>query len=155
MTSAVSAYDPFLHAKNHHTLLFRHAKKFSKIRPSLIVFVAFPWFSEGVVTHLNCRDIFFRAFSRRFFCQYLKDVSPASAKLQNFVGQETVSDVTRHLSGVLFLDDKSVTASGANAAITQAHAFLNPNAHHKVSSHFRHHLESLHVFTDDFEHDNY
>jgi hypothetical protein len=44
--TTVGTYDPFQHAANHHILLFRHAKKFSKINPSLIVFVVFPWFSE-------------------------------------------------------------------------------------------------------------
>ncbi|MBF0548791.1 MAG: hypothetical protein HQM08_30490 [Candidatus Riflebacteria bacterium] len=43
-----STYNPYLHAKNHHNLLFKHAKKFSKVNPSLIIFVIFPWFSEKI-----------------------------------------------------------------------------------------------------------
>jgi hypothetical protein len=150
----VSSYNPYVHAENHHQLLFKHAKKFSRTAPSLIVFVVFPWFSEKP-SMADDGSTFYRAFARRFFCQYLKDTMPANTLLNSFKGPETVGDITRQLSGVLFLEDKSITATNPLAQNVNSFAYLNPNAAHKLGRHFRHHLEALHVHVEDFEGDNY
>jgi len=153
--TAVSTYDPFLHAANHHRLLFKHAKKFSRTQPTFIVFVVFPWFSETPTTNPWSNEIFFRSFCRRFFCQYAKDTNPATTLLSNYQGNETLAQVTQSLTGVLFLEDKSITASNPLDHNINAYAYLNPNATHKISGHFREHLSALGFYRDDFQHDNY
>jgi hypothetical protein len=153
--TTISTYDPYIHAEEHHKLLFAHIKKFSKVMPGLIVFVVFPWFSEKVTNQIDSTDIFYRAFCRRFFCQYAKDATPAKSFLKSFAGNESVAQVAEKLSGVLFLEDVSITSSNAHQQNIKAFAYLNPNATHKVSRHFRHHLSSLKCFVDDLEHDNY
>jgi hypothetical protein len=155
MLTTSSTYDPYLHAANHHTLLFKHAKKFSKTQPNLIVFVVFPWFSEKVTNLNDCNKIFYRSLCRRFFCQYAKETSSAKTILKYFQGNETVAEVTDKLAGVLILKDNSITSSNVEALNVEGLAYLNPNAAHKVSGHFRCHLSSLGFAVDDFEHDNY
>ena len=121
--ATVSSYDPYHHAENHHTLLFKHAKKFSKTSPSLIVFVVFPWFSEKTTLHAG-GAIFYRAFCRRFFCQYANDSRSPRVLLKSFVGRESIAQVTEALSGVLFLEDKSVTSDIATAQNIGGFAYL-------------------------------
>ncbi len=151
----VGTYDPYQHAENQHTLLFKHAKKFSLVGPSLIVFVFFPWFSENVVTQFESSGTFYRAFCRRFFCQYNKDVTAANSLLKSFKGSETISQVTDKLSGVLFLEDTSIENSNPEDQNVKGFAYLNPNAKHKVSGQFREYLSSLRFNVDDMAHDNY
>jgi hypothetical protein len=153
--AAISTYDPYGHAENHHKLLFTYAKKFSLTSPTLIVSVIFPWFSESVVQHTDSSEIFYRSLCRRFFCQYVKDSSPAKTILTKFQGNESLSQVTDKLSGVLFLEDTSLTSIDSAAQNVKAYAYFNPNAAHKVSRHFRDYLSSLRFFVDDFAHDNY
>ena len=153
--TTVSTYDPFQHAANHHTLLFKHAKKFSRNEPSLIVFVIFPWFSEKVLIPFCSSDVFYRSFSRRFFCQYAKDTKPANSILRSFQGTETIAQVTEKLTGVLFLEDTSITSSNTDDLNVRGFAYFNPNAAKKAGRHFREHLSSLGFFVDGFEHDNY
>jgi hypothetical protein len=159
--SAIGTYDTYLHAKNHHGLLFAHIKKFSKNSPSIIVFVVFPWFSESLLSlgisqpDFHNNEIFYRAFCRRFFCQYAKDSSLATAFLKSFTGTETISEVTDKLSGVLFLEDNSILSSDPDLQNVNGFAYLNPNAAHKASRGFRGYLSSLGISVDDFDHDNY
>ena len=155
--TTVSTYDPYQHAENHHHLLFKHAKKFSVTQPSLIVFVFFPWFSEKVIGQFDSNQIFYRSLCRRFFCQYAKDLSPAknSPLCKGFQGSETLAEVPEKLSGILFLEDTSITTSDTESQNVEAFAYLNPNAAHKVSDRFRDHLSSLGFLIDDLAHDNY
>lgn len=153
--TAISTYDPYLHAQNHHTLLFKHAKKFSKTNPSLIVFVIFPWFSEALPDLSGSREIFFRSLSRRFFCQYAKDLRAANEVYGKLPNTMSAYAVTQHLSGVLFIYDQSITAEDPSKQSVEAFAFLNPNAHHKVCHIFTTYLSELGFKIDGFENDNY
>jgi len=153
--TAASTYDPYLHARNHHTLLFKHAKKFSKTNPSLIVFVVFPWFSEPLPALAGCREIFFRSLSRRFFCQYSKDSRTANEIYDKLPNTMSAHCATKHLSGALFIDDQSITAKDPSKQNVEAFAFLNPNANHKVCHTFTSYLSELGFKIDGFENDNY
>jgi hypothetical protein len=151
----VSEYHPHRHAKNHHQLLFTHAKKFSLRSPCLIVFVLFPWFSEKISLGDGNNTEFYRAFARRFFCQYATTAAPAHGLLKAFTGSETLAQITEKLSGVLFLEDRSIESPTPTATNVSGFAYLNPNAVNEVGRHFRHHLQELGCPIDDFEHDNY
>lgn len=150
-----STFDTYHAAANQHQLLFRHAKKFSRTSPSIIVFVVFPWFSD--VTHqvFGEQSIFYRAMCRRFFCGYLRDSRPASDLLDDFDSSVTVCELTRHLSGVIFLEDNSVLVEGNAKETTSGFAYLNPNAYHKPGNLYIQHLRSLDLLIDDLEGDNY
>lgn len=151
-----STYNPYLHAKNHHNLLFKYAKKFSKVNPSLIVFVIFPWFSEKISSLGKANEIFYRSFSRRFFCEYAAKLIKAKEIFKNYSGKDSVFDVTRKLSGILFMEDKSITANTPTAQNIEGYAYLNPNADQKIGRGiFIDYLHSLQFHIDDFEYDNY
>lgn len=151
-----STYNPYLHAKNHHSLLFKHAKKFSKVNPSLIIFVVFPWFSEKISSLGKVNEIFYRSFSRRFFCEYAAKPTKAKDIFKNYSGEDSVFEVTKKLSGVLFLEDKSITSDTPTAQNVEGYAYLNPNADKKIGSGiFIDYLHSLRFHIDDFEYDNY
>lgn len=151
-----STYNPYLHAKNHHNLLFKHAKKFSKVKPSLIVFVIFPWFSENVSSLGKANEIFYRSFSRRFFCEYAAKSIKAKEMFKSYSSEDSVFDVTRKLSGVLFLEDKSITANTPAEQNVEGYAYLNPNADKRIGRGvFIDYLHSLEFHIDDFEYDNY
>lgn len=151
-----SSYHPYLHAKNHHNLLFKHAKKFSKVKPSLIIFVVFPWFSEKISDLGRANEIFYRSFSRRFFCQYAGKPKKAKDIFKNYSGEDSVFDVTKKLSGVLFLEDKSIMANTPTIQNVEGYAYLNPNADKKIGRGiFIDYLHSLQFHIDDFEYDNY
>jgi len=89
-----STYNPYLHAKNHHNLLFKHAKKFSKVKPSLIIFVVFPWFSEMISGLEKANEVFYRSFSRRFFCEYAAKPTKAKDIFIKYSGEDSVFDVS-------------------------------------------------------------
>jgi len=151
-----STYNPYLHAKNHHNLLFKHAKKFSKVNPSLIIFVIFPWFSEKISSLGKANEIFYRSFSRRFFCEYAAKPTKAKDIFKKYIGEDSVFEVTKKLSGVLFLEDKSITADTPTAQNVEGYAYLNPNADKKIGRGiFIDYLHSLRFHIDDFEYDNY
>lgn len=152
----VSCYNPYEHARNHHRLLFQHLKKFSRNYPSVIVFVSFPWFSESILSgDISPNEVFYRAFARRFFCQYKDDQTPAAKLLGKIDGTVTMSDVSRSLSGVIFLEDHIIMEGDDEEKRMQAYAYFNPNANHRLPRHYRHHLEALQTYIDDFEADNY
>jgi len=153
--TTVSTYDPFRHAATHHRLLFKHAKKFAKTSPCLIVFVIFPWFSEKLADISGSNEEFYRAFCRRFFCQYAKDNRSATTVIKGIRGEITISEVTSSLSGVLFLEDHSITTSTPDEQNVKAFAYLNPNASHRVNRFSRCYLKTHRVWIDDFENDNY
>lgn len=149
-------YNPYLHAENHHNLLFKHAKKFSKVNPSLIIFVIFPWFSENISSLGKANEIFYRCFSRRFFCEYAAKPTKAKNIFKKYTGEDSVFEVTQKLSGVLFLEDKSITADIPTAQNVEGYAYLNPNADKKIGRGiFIDYLNSLQFHIDDFEYDNY
>ena len=151
-----STYNPYLHAKNHHNLLFKHAKKFSKVNPSLIIFVIFPWFSEKISSLGNANEIFYRSFSRRFFCEYASKPTKAKDIFNKYTGEDSVYEVTQKLSGVLFLEDKSITTDTPTSQNVEGYAYLNPNADKKIGRGiFIDYLHSLRFHIDDFEYDNY
>jgi hypothetical protein len=126
-------YSPSEHAMNHHRLLFGHAKKFSKVEPTVIVFVIFPWTGENVFHFDESKKLFFKQFGGHFFSDYLS--SPVSANNFNGKIKSTISagDVTRHLSGVIFLEDDSIIAKSPNDVNVKASFLWNPDALHPLA----------------------
>ena len=162
MVTTNSTYNPYLHAENHYKLLFTHMKKFSKNRPSLIVFVVFPWFSEKVLTNNSIdKETFFRSVSRRFFMQYQCNPLKANDEFSNYLNaSHTVFSVTQKLSGIIFIVDESIIEKYDDEnrydKTIKGYTYLNPNATHSlVEKRFVEHLESVGMMVDDFRYDNY
>lgn len=131
---AESSYSPLEHAENHHRLLFGHAKKFSKVEPTVIVFVLFPWTGENVFHFEDSKRLFFKEFGDHFFSGYLSSPDPAKNFNSKINSAILAGDVTKHLSGILFLEDDSVLAMTPNELNITASFLWNPNALHPLAA---------------------
>ncbi|MBY6346566.1 hypothetical protein E5C31_11400 [Providencia rettgeri] len=131
---SASSYSPLEHATKHHTLLFGHIKKFSRVEPTVITYVMFPWSGESVFLGFG-KEAFQTEFGRQFFNNYIGSVDLACKFNQKVTSNITAEDVTKHLSGVIFLDDKSITAKNPAQINVDVSFVWNKNAIHSLSGH--------------------
>lgn len=124
---SASSYSPVEHATRHHTLLFGHIKKFSRTEPTAIVYVMFPWSGEAAFLGFG-KETFQTEFGKQFFNNYLRSAELAKSFNKKVKSNITAADVTKHLSGVIFLDDKSITAKDAKEINVEASFVWNENA---------------------------
>lgn len=156
VNSAMSEYSPYRHAEETKHLIFkRYTKKIMKNEMFMLVLVKFPWYNNRISSFIDADHVYYRSLARRTFCGYIRDSSPMNTIVPKFQGTDTVFDVSRHLSGMIFIDDNSIKESGYSCNV-----IMNPNAL-KINASARHYLESLvqngderGVF-DDLVHDNY
>ena len=134
--SGVGSYSPNEHAKRHHPLLFGHAKKFSRVDPTVIVFVMFPWSGEAAVLPFeDTKRTFLQQFGRHFFNEYIASTEPASAFNKKFKTTILAGDVTRYLSGIIYLEDHAITGTSPSVLNVEASYIWNPNAFQSLSGH--------------------
>lgn len=152
-----SSYSPYRHAKQAHRLPFIHAKKFVTDRPFFLTFVVFPWFNGVITSFRGSNKVFYRALARRVFCQYANDVTPFVQWFPEFKGSETVSEVSRCLSAILFIEDNSIVGSDAGATNVVGFYYENPNGRHPPTRGMMDgYLQALaRGDYDRFQHDNY
>ncbi|MFN7026380.1 MAG: hypothetical protein ACK4QP_18070 [Pseudorhizobium sp.] len=131
---SMSLYSPLEHATKHHTLLFGHIKKFSRVEPTVIIYVMFPWSGESVFSGFG-KETFQTEFGRQFFNNYIGSVDLVRKFNQKVKSNITAGDVTKHLSGIIFLDDKSVTAEDPEQINVDANFVWNRNAIHSLIDH--------------------
>lgn len=124
---SASSYSPVEHATRHHRLLFGHIKKFSRTEPTAIVYVMFPWSGESAFLGFG-KDTFQTEFGKQFFNNYLGSASLAKSFNKKVKSNITAAAVTKHLSGVIFLDDKSVIAKDPKQINVEASFVWNENA---------------------------
>ncbi len=129
-------YSPITHADHHHRLLFGHAKKFSRTEPTVLVIVTFPWAGERVLQfHQETARLFFRTLGQRFFSDYIAGTEPARSFNSKFRTSISAADVTRHLSGLVFLEDRTVKGEDGGDLKISASYLWNPHAIHPLSGH--------------------
>lgn len=131
---SASSYSPVEHATRHHTLLFGHIKKFSRTEPTVIVYVMFPWSGETAFLGFG-KDTFQTEFGKQFFNNYLGSADLAKSFNRKVTSNITAADVTKHLSGVIFLDDKSATAKDPKQINVEASFVWNENAVRSLVGH--------------------
>lgn len=151
------SYNSYQHAKEYSDIIFKHVNKFARDRPFILVFVIFPWFNNAISSFNDKNRIFYRAFSRRVFCQYLHDGTPYKQKCSDFTGDQTLFQITQKISGIVFLEDMTITAKEPNELNVESYFYFNPNADNKLSkSLFWDYSMSLQPRElDDFRYDNY
>jgi hypothetical protein len=152
-----SAYSPFRHAEELHKLPFHHAKKFLTSQPFFLTFVVFPWFNNVINDFCDSNAIFYRAFARRAFCQYKADSVEFKTWMPHYTGPESISEVSKHLGGILFIEDHSIAGIDPGDTNTKSFYFENPNATLRPSNTaIDSYLRQIATATyDDFSHDNY
>jgi hypothetical protein len=158
--STMRTYHVYRHAKNSHKLIFNYAKKFHKERPSLIVLVTFPWYNQLIHTSDNISNsdnkLLYRSISRRVFCQYIHDNAPFSNFNSKFSGVGTIYEVSKNLSGIIFLEDNAILSKTPDDTNVKSYVYLNPNAKNPLKYSRMDFIHSLHNEDfDDFEYDNY
>ncbi|WP_444906008.1 hypothetical protein ACJJIR_15410 [Microbulbifer sp. SSSA008] len=133
VSSGESEYSPIQHAKNHHTLLFQHVKKFHRNKPTVIVFVNFPWFGEKIPPLDDVKESFYSNLSKNFFNGYSgkkilgRDIN---GKIKSGI---LASDVTKHLSAIIFMDDHSILGDCNEKNHIKARSYLNNEAKNDFS----------------------
>lgn len=152
-----SSYSPFRHAEELHKLPFQHAKKFVTSQPFFLTFVVSPWFNSVINDFHESNATFYRAFSRRVFCQYQASRKVFSELIPRYSGPETISEVAKYLGGLLFIEDHSIQGVNPDDINTRSFYYENPNAIFRTSKttmdiYLRQVATSIY---DDFEHDNY
>lgn len=155
--TAERSYHPFSHAKNYHKTVFNYANKFIKDEPTVIVLVVFPWYNLVVSDFANSNIRFYRALARRVFCQYIHDNTKFKTFNSSFTGEQTIFEVSKHLSGIIFLEDNTILSKEPDKTNVKSFVYLNPNASkpltRSLASDF---IMGLHnTEYDDFENDNY
>lgn len=155
--TAERSYHPFSHAKTYHKTIFNYANKFIKDEPTVIVLVVFPWYNLVVSDFANSNIRFYRALARRVFCQYINDSTKFKDFNSSFKGEQTIFEVSKHLSGIIFLEDNTILSKEPDKTNVKSFVYLNPNAvkplTRSLASDF---IMGLHNSEyDDFEYDNY
>lgn len=158
ISSTISTYSPFERAeKLTEPLLIRYTDKFLKEKPFMLVLVNHPWFNQVDSGAFDSNETLYRALARRIFMQFRFDTRRMSEINSKFQGIETIDNVTKHISAILFIDVLS--------AVDKGHPynwflFTNPRAKHPISSstlYFEklYHDKGMCLLMDDFQHDNY
>ena len=98
-----------------------------KNHQSFIVFVNFPWYNNRVNSFGNSDELYYRALARRTFCGYMYDTRTFKDIKPEYTGSDSLHEISRHLTGIIFIDDYSVYTDAYSC-----HIYLNPNAIHPV-----------------------
>lgn len=150
-------FDPFLYAEECHSIVFRHAKKLVRDKAFLLTYVKSRLYNTKFDDFDRQNETFYRAFARRVFIQYNKDRRPFREFYNRFHGDQTVAEVLRSISGILFLEDDSdwcselKTPASLDYTDVQGFLYLNPNAIHE----FIYADQVIGCRCDDFRYDNY
>lgn len=157
VNSAMGAYSPYRHAEETRHLVFqRYTKKLLKADPFFLVLVNFPWYNGRVNSFIDADQVYYRSLARRTFCEYKNLDVPMRTVEPSYHGTETVYEVSRHLTGIIFLNDNSITGDSY-----ECFAYMNPNAVNFPSPLARQYIISLvnhgneRSLFDDMAHDNY
>ena len=156
INSAIHEYSPYRHAEEMKHLIFkRYTKKIMKNEMFVLVLVKFPWYNNLITSFIDADHVFYRSLARRTFCEYLNVPILMNSIVPKFVGKDTVYEVSRHLAGIVFIDDKIIKEDSYSCNV-----ILNPNAviTNEVARDYLMHLvqngDKRGLF-DDLRHDNY
>lgn len=156
VNSALGEYSPYEHAeKTKDLMLKRYTKKFLKKHESMIVLVNFPWYNNRIHPFIDGDEMYYRALARRTFCGYKYSTVPMKDINPKYTGSETPYEISRHLSGIMIIDDHSIETDTYSC-----HVYLNPNAVNPIK-YGRSYLHQVvqdadkRSIIDDFRGDNY
>jgi hypothetical protein len=131
------SHDPYCDAERLWSSVLRDCHQFVADRPFLLVFVTFPWYGSEVTQFRDLNKILYRAMSRRVFCGLKGDcrwvVGSGIAKEAARLEGTTLADASRSLSGILFLEDRSIKLEDNTSSNTCGYLFTNPNASNNLT----------------------
>lgn len=155
VNSSESTYSPYRHAEAMKDFIIRrYSNKLPITRPFFLVFVNFPWYNQITNDAFGNNKIFYRSLARRTFIQYKNDTILASSINGKIGDKSRAKNIIQKLSGIIFIDDHSITENSYNAYI-----YTNPNAKNKCRRLDSYFYEVLRKAKDgefdDFQYDNY
>ena len=130
---AEKTYNPFQHAENYNKTFFNYGNKFLKDAPTIIVLVVFPWYNNLITDFADFNRIFYRAITRRFFCQYRYSTTKFNTFNSSFTGEQTLYEMSRYLSAIIFLEDNTILSISPDSMNVKSFIYFNPNAVNPVS----------------------
>lgn len=157
--STMREMEPYKLAINYKYKILDYYEKLLVDEPSLITFVANPWFNQELNPFHDFVQVFYRSLSRRVFMELAKDQTDMEIIYPELQGKNIkISDVAKKVTGIIFINDKSVTKK--NNEIYETFIYLNPNATNKKLSIHDFNILNLspeinQPFIDDFYDDNY
>jgi len=165
--STVKEYSPFAQAEAYKYKFLDYGNKLVDNEYSVITMVRNPWFNTETVDFGDFNNMFYRSLSRRTFMELLKNNESVSDYSRSYRSAEpdcesiTVSEISRNLAGIIFIDDNSPSAR-EQKDLYSAYFYLNPNYANKqpltirkVEKYFHNKFESQIKDFDDFKYDNY
>ena len=127
--TTMSSMDPFEVAK-HSRFKFvdiAYAKKLLLNVPSFLFFVSNPWFNPEINDFSDFNRQYYRAVTRRVFVELTRSTQRAQEVFPEFTDASiTIGEIAEKVTGIIFLEDKSITVSGGLPYRT--YIYLNPNA---------------------------
>lgn len=157
--STISSYSPYRRAKELvGSVLCRYADKFLLRKSFMLVLVNHPWFNQADTGTLIGNEVLYRSLARRLFMQYRYMSAPMYTLNRKFTGRETIDEVTRKISAVMFIDVHSAKKEKSDYSW---YFYKNPRADNKMLSsefYFRELGQAKRDMCrewDDFEDDNY
>lgn len=157
ISSTESCYSPYERAKNLvEPILVRYADKFLINHPFMLVMVNHPWFNQVDTDSFDFNAILYRALSRRVFMQYRYSARKMSDINPEFKGKETIDEVSKHISAILYIDVFSVVDKGQPY---KCYLYANPRAVKPISANVMrccsHQQPKWLAEMDDFKYNNY
>lgn len=156
VSSSESCYSPFERAENLVEQIFvRYADKFLLHHPFMLVLVNHPWFNQIDTDAFNFNSILYRSLSRRIFMQFRHDDRMMSELNNKFNGEETIDEISKHISAILYIDVLSAVDTGTPY---KCYLYINPRAINKIRENvITFPLRQMNVLqvVDNFIHDNY
>lgn len=155
--SPIREYAPYRRAESLKDFVIqRYCNKLPLDEPFFLVFVNFAWYNHIDTDSFGFNRYLFRSLARRTFMQYNNAAhnKPINAINRDYTGKEMADFAARKLTGMIFIDDHSITNKGYNVYV-----YTNPNADNKcdrINSYFHQVMrKAKYAEFDDFVNDNY
>ncbi|MCL2185396.1 MAG: hypothetical protein FWB86_06045 [Treponema sp.] len=160
MLSTTRIIDPYRLAMDYKYKVLDYYNKFIFNDAFFLVFVINPWFNNEITEFYNNNETFYRSLARRVFIELVNDNQNMDKFNDEFTGKSIrVCDIVSLISGIVFIEDKSITLKGND--VYKVYFYTNPNAKNKRVKRFDFdilrwsHLAKQPSIVEDFEFDNY
>lgn len=132
VTIGTQPMSPLAEGENRHKLFFTHAKKYTKSNPCLLIFVSHPWWKKSYGFE-DSKLAIYKTMAEKFFLGYKDLPLKASEINKKFNTDITAYEVSRYLSGVIFMEDNCVTSQNPQQSNISSYFYLNPLAFNALS----------------------
>jgi len=123
--------NPYRLAMNYKYKVLDYYNKIICDKASFLVFVINPWFNNEISDFGNSNETFYRALTRRIFIELKNNIQDMGLFFPDLIGKNLkICDVVSFISGIVFIEDKSITLTGKD--IYNTYFYLNPNAKNKI-----------------------